>query len=342
MCVRVIQGNGIDLSLFQFDYDLTFAAFFMNADRTIYGRYGTRPDHNDPGQNISLQGFIASLEAALGIHGSYPEGKQALLLKSGRKNLFPAPERYPSLRKFSPGIDYDGQVARSCIHCHQISTAKHLIHRSSGKPFPEKALFVWPMPNVIGLELHPDHCATVKNVKPDSPAQRAGFKSGDDILALAGQPMLSTADLQWVLHNAGEEDRINAMVRRGGKKLNLQLILTQGWRRKDDVSWRGSSWDLRRMVLGGMRLKPLPEARQKGLSGMALHVAHLGQYGEHGVAYRAGLRKGDILFSFDGRDDLLTESSVLAHGLQKRKSGDRVSVKILRGKRRMQFVFPLK
>ena len=342
MCVRVIQGNGIDLSLFQFDYDLTFAAFLMNADRTIYGRYGTRPGHDDPEKNISLQGFISCLEAALKIHGNYPEGKQALLPKSGRKSLFPTPERYPSLRKFSPGIDYTGQVARSCIHCHQISTAEHLIHRLSGKPFPDKALFAWPMPETTGLELHPDHCATIKKVEPASPAHRAGFKAGDEIITLAGQPMLSTADVQWVLHNAGEASRIKAVVRRGDRKISLELLLADGWRHKEDISWRGSSWDLRRVVLGGMRLKPLPEGQQKGLTGMALHVAHLGQHGEHGVAYRAGLRKGDILLSFDGRDDLLTESSLLAHGLQKKKSGDRVRVKVLRGKRRMEFVFPLK
>ena len=120
--MRVIQGNGIDLSLFQFDYDLTFAAFLMNADRTIYGRYGTRPDQEDPGKNISLQGFIASLKAALKLHGVYPKGKEALLLKAGRKSRYPTPERYPSLRKFSPDIDYAGQVARSCIHCHQAQT----------------------------------------------------------------------------------------------------------------------------------------------------------------------------------------------------------------------------
>ena len=340
----MIQGNGINLSLFQFDYDLTFAAFLMNADRTIYGRYGARPSQENPGRDISLQGFIASLEAALKLHGNYPEGKEALLLKSGRESRYPTPERYPSLRKFSPGIDYAGQVARSCIHCHQIPTAEHLIHRASGKPFPEKALFAWPMPGIIGLELRPDHCATVKNVKPASPAHRAGFKAGDEIITLAGQPMLSTADIQWVLHNTGKEPRINAVVRRGDKKFRLGLVLAEGWRHKADISWRGSSWDLRRVVLGGMRLKPLPETRQgkEGLPGMALHVAHLGQYGEHGVAYRSGLRKGDIILSFDGRDDLLTESSVLTHGLQKRKSGERVTVKILRGERRLEFKFPLK
>ena len=44
VCVRLVQANAMDLTLFQFDYDLTFAAFFLNADRTIYGRYGSRSD----------------------------------------------------------------------------------------------------------------------------------------------------------------------------------------------------------------------------------------------------------------------------------------------------------
>src|SRR5690606_27010836 len=34
VCVRIVKGNGLDLSLFQYDYDLSFAAFFMNADKT--------------------------------------------------------------------------------------------------------------------------------------------------------------------------------------------------------------------------------------------------------------------------------------------------------------------
>jgi hypothetical protein len=43
VCVRMIQANGMDLSWFQFDYDQTFAVFFMNADKTIYGRFGRAP-----------------------------------------------------------------------------------------------------------------------------------------------------------------------------------------------------------------------------------------------------------------------------------------------------------
>src|SRR5262245_50236274 len=44
VCVRIVQANTIDLAHFQFDFDLSFAVFFMDADWTIYGRFGTRSE----------------------------------------------------------------------------------------------------------------------------------------------------------------------------------------------------------------------------------------------------------------------------------------------------------
>lgn len=38
--VRVVKMNGVDIGLFQFDFDLTWMCFFMNANGFIYGRYG--------------------------------------------------------------------------------------------------------------------------------------------------------------------------------------------------------------------------------------------------------------------------------------------------------------
>lgn len=50
--VLVVGTNGLDLILFQFDTDRSFAAFIFNADRTLYGRFGTRsaerPGHISP------------------------------------------------------------------------------------------------------------------------------------------------------------------------------------------------------------------------------------------------------------------------------------------------------
>ena len=42
VCVRIPEANTIDLTHFQFDFDLSFAVFFMDASLTVYGRFGTR------------------------------------------------------------------------------------------------------------------------------------------------------------------------------------------------------------------------------------------------------------------------------------------------------------
>ena len=40
--VRQVEMKGVDLSLFQFDYDLNWAAMFINADGVVYARFGTQ------------------------------------------------------------------------------------------------------------------------------------------------------------------------------------------------------------------------------------------------------------------------------------------------------------
>ena len=57
VCVRIVHANGLDLSQFQFDYDQSWAAFLLNADLTIYGRYGTRSHQSESKDDVSLEGF---------------------------------------------------------------------------------------------------------------------------------------------------------------------------------------------------------------------------------------------------------------------------------------------
>ena len=107
--------------------------------------------------------------------------------------------------KFTSELNYEGEVAKSCIHCHQIGDAQRAWYREAGKPIPDRVLFPFPHPKVIGLTLDPNELAMIKSVDPDSAAARAGFRSGDRIEQLAGQPLLSIADVQWVLHNVSAD-----------------------------------------------------------------------------------------------------------------------------------------
>lgn len=342
VCVRIVQANALDLSLFQFDYDLTFAAFFMNADKTIYGRFGTRSDIKDATRDISIEGFRKALVAALDWHKEYPSNKKLFSDKRKPESEHKTPDAYPSLRgKFKATINYKKDVARSCMHCHQIHNARQKLYRSQRKPVPDHVIYPWPLPTVVGLSLDPREMAKVRRVTEESLAQRAGFRTGDEIQSINGQPILSIADVQWVLHTARDGNQLKAEVVRNGKKRALAISLERGWRSNEDISWRSTSWDLRRMAAGGLHLVSLPEPKRRKAKlsddKMALLVDHVGQYGEHAVAKRAGFRNDDVIVSFDGQTDLMSETKLFAYVLKKRMPGAMVPVTVLRGNRRLNF-----
>lgn len=346
VCVRIIQANGMDLSQFQFDFDLTFAAFFMNADKTLYGRFGTRSHDKEAMRDMSMEGFGEALAAALELHRSYPANKTSLRGKKGPPSAIDVPERFPSLKeKYKATLDFAGDVMPSCIHCHQVREAERKAMRAAGKRFADHVLYPYPMPDLLGLTLDPTAKARIKRVAADSPAQADGFRAGDEIVSLAGQPMISIADVQWVLHRAEAPIKIEAEVRRNAKELSLTLTLAKGWRRKGDISWRTTTWDLRRMALGGLRLDDIPDGERRGSDltddRMALRVRHVGQFGPHAAGKRAGVRKGDIIVSFDGRTDRMSETDLLVHVLEKKKPGDRISVTLLRHGQRIRLELPV-
>jgi hypothetical protein len=342
ICVRIVQANTIDLTVFQHDFDLSFAAYLMNSDLTIYGRFGTRSERPEY-EDISLEGLRKAMESALQMHRNYKAVKPSLAGKQVSASQYKTPRDYPGLSgRYGESLNYEGQVAKSCMHCHQIREAERLVYRTAGQPIPDEVLLPYPDPGVLGLKLDPKEMATVEQVEPGSIAERAGLRAGDNIVALAGRPLLSIADLQWVLHKAPASTHLPAQMRRGGKTWNATLELPKGWR-LGDISWRASTWDLRRMGFGGMRLDDLTDEQRRSANlpreGMALRVRHLGEYGEHAVAKRAGFQKGDIVVRFDGLNSRMSESELLAHTLQKKRSGDEVAATVLRkgGKTALKF-----
>ncbi len=345
--VRVVSANGLDLALFQFDYDQSFAAFLLNADGTVYGRFGTRSHRTSWSDDVSVEGLAKALQGALDLHARYPANKAELAGKRGPAPDVAAPEKYPSLKaKYGPKPDFAGKVVPSCIHCHQIGDVQRQLHRDRKEPIPEQLLFPYPHPKALGLILDPKEKATVLRAEPGSPAEKAGFATGDAILRLAGQPLLSLADVQWVLHHApAGEGALKAEVRRGERTLEVALPLPKDWRRRDDISWRSSTWPLRRMALGGLVLEELPDAarKQAGLGGaaMALRVKHVGQYGPHAAAKQAGFQAGDVLVTFDGRDDFAREADLLAYAVNGRKPGERVAVTVLREGKKVDLTLPM-
>lgn len=345
--VRVVGTNGLDLSLFQYDTDQSFAVFLLNADKTIYGRFGTRSHRTEWLGDVSLAGLAKALEGALELHRDYPANKNSLAGKRGGEPLFPTPEQFPTLAgKYAATLNYEGNVVQSCIHCHQIGDAARDFYRERGQPIPAAVLFPYPHPKMLGFVFEANQRATLKTVLSNSWAKEAGYQAGDEILQLNGQPLLSIADAQWVLHNVPPQGgELEALVRREGKQLSLQARLESHWRRAGDLSWRSSSWGLRRMTTGGMVLEPVSAEEQTSLGipreHMALRAKYVGEFGAHKAAKTAGFQLGDILISYDGRENLMRESDIFLYGTSERRVGDQVVVDVLREGKRLTFQLPM-
>ncbi len=341
--VRVVSTNNLDLSVFQFDYDQSFGVFLLNADGTVYGRFGTRSHRTNWVGDVSLDGLAKALQGALDLHAEFPKNKELLATKRGPAPQFPVPEKFPSLGKYGAELDYKGNVVQSCIHCHQIGDAIRDVYRKKKEPLPEEVLFPYPHPKSQGLIFDPKERATVVKVEKDSTAEKSGFKPGDVIKSLNGQPLLSIADVQWVLHHTPAAGAtLKAEVVRDGKPATVSLTLAKNWRQADDISWRSSTWGLRRMGTGGMLLETIEE-RPAGVpkSGMALRAKHVGAFGAHAAAKNAGFLMGDVIIKFDGQTDFAREADLLAYALRTRKAGEKVPVTIVRAGKTMEMMLPM-
>lgn len=344
VCVRIVHTNGLDLSLFQFDYDQSFHAIMMHPDGSIYGRYGSRSQRREE-KDMQLEGFRASLTGALELHARHDEIKASLSGKIGGKPLVKVPEEFPSLKgRYGSTIDYEGKVVESCIHCHQIRDAERKYYRDRDEKLPEELLYPYPLPDVLGLGLDPKTRGTITTVEKDSIADQAGLKKGDKIQSLSGQPILSTADIQWVLHNTKGEGTLDATIERGKESKEIKLTLGEGWR-KGNISWRPTTWELRAWAIGGLFLEDLSEGNRKelklGKDKLALFAKHVGQYNEHATAKNAGFVDGDIIIEAMGVSKRMSESELIDKALQLEK-GTTMKFKVLRKGKQIEMSFPVK
>ena len=75
-----------------------------------------------------------------------------------------------------------------------------------------------------------------------------GYPQDDEAVSISGQPLISIADLQWVLYNAKTPVQLEAKVWRDRKIIPLTLLLEAGWRRGEDFTWRNHIWFLPQQI----------------------------------------------------------------------------------------------
>ncbi len=330
--VRVVQAWAMDLSLFQFDGELTMAVMFLNADKTVYGRYGSRGDKTSS-RWYTAAGLKRAMEGALDLHHGYPDNRKLLEGKVAKAPPWRTPESQPA-HKGRPNMKpADGSRGR-CVHCHQAGDGEAWSTRMTGGRIGDDHLWAYPMPQEVGLTMNADERATVKSVADGSAAAKAGFKAGDRIVSMDGQAIISIADVQWVLHNAAAPGSVDAVVGRGESAERLKLALAAGWRRGGDFTWRVIVWSLRHKLIGTEPLVLADDAERKAL-GVAdgLMAIKVKGFPPDWVKEKASsaLKAGDVIVQVDKRKDLVTESLLLAYLFQEVPAGQVAMVSVVRG-----------
>ncbi len=332
---------GVDLATFQFDPLLAWSVFFMNGDKTIYGRFGTsspqaKRDRLDSNRNHTVAGLKAAMRQALAVHKSYADDpatwRPRLAGKTGAKPLWRFAEKTPAARKYGRLKRVKGQHVESCLHCHEVQRTAIDSYFMTNKPLPDRMLWMYPHPAVVGVTLSKLHSSRVTRVAPDSAASVAGLRVDDDIVSFRGQPLLSVADFQWVLHNAPDDGgTIPLQVKRGEEMVSLTLKLAPLWRRAGDFGWRYRVAGYAAWLWGGVTLVDAPGGVR--VAGRSPHW-----FKRPNRSARRALQRGDLIVAVDGKSDW-TRSTYLAYLMREKKLGSTVKVVVMRNGKRTPVAF---
>jgi len=326
VCVRVVQMKGVDVSLFQFNWNVMLYAVFMNADGTIYARYGSP----DP-KALSTAAFRGTMERVLEAHAK--EDRSAFKGKRGEPLPWATPEAMPVLAaRFKDA----GAPPKSCIHCHHVWVGLIQSTVADGKTMPAQFIWPYPKPESLGLSLDLADPRRVTAVADGSAAAKAGAKPEDAIERAGGQAILTMQDLEWVLHHAPDKGELAVDVRRGSESVSLRVELAEGWRRS-----------ARRGVFGvvgfGMRLQALTadERAKAGIAEgrMALRASNVGG---RGPAAAAGFRNGDVIVSVEGRTDAWEDDQLVAFVRMNYAKGAKVKFEVRRSGETVEIVYEIK
>lgn len=335
--VRQVEMKGVDLSLFQFDYDLSWAAIFLNADGVIYARYGTQSAEGADAYN-SVDGLIVTMQRVLDLHKNYPANVEELKAKRASNAPAKTALELPGLRNLEK---YARQTERSnCIHCHNIHDAQYQDALNRGT-YTRELLWKYPLPENLGLTMDRREGVRITAVRPGTAAAKAGMKPGEEIVRMNGQRIASIADLQWVLHHLpGAEAQVEIETVPSGA---YTLALGNGWR-KTDISWRGSLWNAPpRFGVWAPRLPPDKQTALKLPENVTpLEVRWIDLNGASGrSAHESGLREKDVIIEIAGRPVSMNPQELNVHLKLNYEVGQFLPLTILRDGQRKALRIPL-
>src|SRR5262245_39801541 len=295
--------------------DLTWAALFLNADGHIYGRYGGRDALGADTRN-TLAGLRYALEAALAAHRA--KGESA-----------PPRTTTPLIMEKVPA--YKAYAKNGCIHCHQ---AKEILRVQADRDggWDPQTRWVYPLPENIGITLDLNKGDAVKTIAAASPAAQAGIRAGDTLVSVNGRPVHSFADVQFALHKAPVRGALSVSWQHDGQPRQAELQLADGWK-KTNITWRPSLMDLvPSLPLFGVDVTP---QEKRSLGAASARLAFRQEAPAPPSAKKLGVVEGDVILGVDGLALEMTVDQFLAFIRRNYLQGDRVTLNLMRGDKRL-------
>ncbi len=329
---------GIDLSTFRFDYDLTFCSLLMNADGKTYHVYGGR-NAKDAQSHLSITSLIKVLTDTRAGHSAYEKNGARRATKKAQYI-----EDSPAFKK---------RMAKGkkpeCIHCHSV----HDFLREDAKAakrWRRSDIWIFPDPAQVGISVSRDDQMLVTDVVKSSPAAKAGLQAGDRITALARERVRTYGDMQMVLHDASPKSaRIRIEWLRGEASHEGALTVKSGWKEQtpEAFAWRPSKWPLSPQPGFGGRPLSASQKKKHGIKedAFAFRVQYLVTWGPNRHtgqnAAKAGIRKGDIVYSVCGKTDFESMHHFHAWFRLTQKIGSRCEILIVRGDAKKTIKLPV-
>ena len=140
--------------------------------------------------------------------------------------------------------------------------------------------------------------ALVSDVNPGSAAEKAGIEPGDVILEFNGEPIEVSGDLPPIVGSNPPGTEVDVLVSRNGKQKTFEVVLDALASDEDgniSVASQGEAASNRL----GLQVEAIAEDRRRALGdpeGGVIIVAV-----EDDAAYRAGLRRGDVVLAINNR-----------------------------------------
>lgn len=201
---------------------------------------------------------------------------------------------------------------------------------------------------IEAFDLKTDHGVIIKMVVSESPAEKAGLKQGDVILAFDGVKLTDADQLADLVGDHASGDQVEIDILRKGKKETIAVELGE---REDEFSGFGKKW------VGTM---PGSKDAFKFFYQMESSGAYMGvslddlnsQLGEYfGVekgkgalitevmkdspAEKAGLKAGDVIVNIDGME--VEGAADVKEIVMDTEEGDKIEVSVLRDRKQMEF-----